>query len=195
MPSHVGELNYPSFVCQEEAITTPAPTDIKLLASVEGSICPCVASTLLRALPMDVFIPFPELLPWSFPFSASTDVDSAQKQFPMFLKDDASALPRCPLRTHSPPTDSLSLSLFFARRHQVARPPHNRRLAVSQTHARPQNPLPIRSDPTQQSAQSVEGRQRERDREREREERRNIKNRLQRYEQPMSNHFLRRAHR
>lgn len=123
MPSHVGELNYPSFVCQEEAITTPAPTDIKLLASVEGSICPCVASTLLRALSMDVFIPFPELLPWSFPFSASTDVDSAQKQFPMFLKDDASALPRCPLRTHSPPTDSLSLSLFFARRHQVARPP------------------------------------------------------------------------
>ena len=173
MPSHVAELNYPSFVCQEEAITTPAPTDIKLLASVEGSICPCVASTLLRALPMDNFIPFPELLLWSFPFSASTDVDSAQKQFPMFLKDDASALPRCPLRTHSPPTDSLSLSLFFARRHQVARPPHNRRLAVSQTPARP--PKSSSDQIRSESAERPIGRRETTEREREREERRNIK--------------------
>ena len=166
MPSHVAELNYPSFVCQEEAITTPAPTDIKLLASVEGSVCPCVASTLLRALPMDVFIPFPELLPWSFPFSASTDVDSAQKQFPMFLKDDASALPRCPLRTHSPPTDSLSLSLFFARRHQVARPPLT---DVGFSNPRKTPKSSSRSYPSQQGAQAVDGRQRQRGERREKE--------------------------
>ena len=95
-----------------EKISEGKPVD-----SLEDSFFPDLV--LLRR-PLTNVDPPPELLLWAFPISASTDVDSAPKQFPMFLKNDASALSQCRLRAHSPPTGLKSLQrVLRERRRQI----------------------------------------------------------------------------
>ena len=95
-----------------ENISEGKPVD-----SLEDSFFPDLV--LLRR-PLTNVDPPPELLLWAFPISASTDVDSAPKQFPMFLKNDASALSQCRLRAHSPPTGLKSLQrVLRERRRQI----------------------------------------------------------------------------